>query len=277
MVAGTLVLQLIFNLTLLISLIRKRKNRVVDPIHSTISAARQSNRQLNKVNFISLMMCMNCLLLNITVFAVSIVLNGKQTDVDSPRKSRLIVELICLAIIAAKVPTLILISKKLRLIVISALTCGSGSRNQPRLRPKSKLKKRSQFANSIDMLPWKASANAASGAAGLAGGSADTNTFADASTSTSAAAGSVNDAPCAAVDTAIGCASETADEIAAEADIGTSVAVLEPADAADSIAGDSATDVAADTAADAAADGAIDDAAADGAIDDVASNATQCK
>ena len=118
-----LVLQVIFNLTLLISMIRKRKNRVVDPIHSTISAARQNNKQLNKINFISLIMCLNCLLLNFFIFIVVIVVRRDSVNITRMLRSRLIVELLGLLNLASRVPTLILVSNRLKVEFVSMLKC----------------------------------------------------------------------------------------------------------------------------------------------------------
>ena len=129
-----LALQVIFNLTLLISMIRKRKNRVVDPIHSTISAARQNNKQLNKINFISLIMCVNCLLLNFLIFVIVVVVRRDSGDMVKVLRSILIVELLCLLNLASRVPTLILVSNRLRVEFVSMLKCNRhvGKRIDPR-------------------------------------------------------------------------------------------------------------------------------------------------
>ena len=117
-------LQVIFNLSLLVSLIRKRKNRVVDPIHSTISAARQNNKQLNKINFISLIMCLNCLLLNFSTSIVVVVIQSNSTNIATVLRIRFVIELLGLLILVSRVPTLILVSNRLKVEFVSMLKCG---------------------------------------------------------------------------------------------------------------------------------------------------------
>ena len=117
-------LQVIFNLSLLVSLIRKRKNRVVDPIHSTISVARQNNKQLNKINFISLIMCLNCLLLNFSTSIVVVVIQSNSTNIATVLRIRFVIELLGLLILVSRVPTLILVSNRLKVEFVSMLKCG---------------------------------------------------------------------------------------------------------------------------------------------------------
>lgn len=119
----TLVLQIVFNLWLLISMIHKRKSRVVDPIHSTISAARQNSKQLNKINFISLMMCLNCLLVNFSFFVIVIIVRSDPSNLAGVIKSRLVLEILCLLNLASKVPILILTSNRLKAEFVSLLKC----------------------------------------------------------------------------------------------------------------------------------------------------------
>ena len=116
-------LQVIFNLSLLVSLIRKRKNRVVDPIHSTISAARQNNKQLNKINFISLIMCLNCLLMNFSNSIIMAVIHSNSTNITKVMRIRFFMEVLGLLILVSRVPTLILVSNRLKVEFVSMLRC----------------------------------------------------------------------------------------------------------------------------------------------------------
>ena len=127
LLSALLLLTVILNLVLAALIWRKRKIRLSDPIQTSIAAARQQTKQLNRINLISFMMVLQFLLTNIPVLvAPSIYWSSAAQGFINFQTAKLIakiVDIIALFFIASRAYIVGLVSPKIRKEAWLALKC----------------------------------------------------------------------------------------------------------------------------------------------------------